>query len=192
LFNAHKHVLLQLPDEYNFPVMHPLSSFRAKWKVFWSESSKFVPDHEGIWERGWKVKISLYRQWEPFTLREVEAPTFSDIRLIDGGKTLSSTRRPLLPPGRILVPISVRGWVDPMAIVRLEKSGKLKISTSSGIRTGDLPACRYCLNQLRYRVSPDDVEKRKFLPSPRLELQHLGRPTRSQSLYRLRYSGSSS
>jgi hypothetical protein len=31
-------------------------------------------------------------------LREVEAPTFSDIRLTDGGKVVSPTRRPLFTP----------------------------------------------------------------------------------------------
>jgi hypothetical protein len=36
----------------------------------------------------------------------------------------------------------------------------------------------------------DDVEKRKFLTLPELELRPLGRPARSQSLYRLRYPGS--
>jgi hypothetical protein len=36
----------------------------------------------------------------------------------------------------------------------------------------------------------DDLEKRKFLTPPGLELQSLSRPARSQSLYRLRYSGS--
>jgi hypothetical protein len=46
-----------------------------------------------------------------------------------------------LPPGRFLVLILLRGWVDPRAIVRLEGLGQLKKSTSSGTRTGDLPAC---------------------------------------------------
>jgi hypothetical protein len=36
----------------------------------------------------------------------------------------------------------------------------------------------------------DDVEKRKFLIVPGFELRPLGRPARSQSLYRLRYPGS--
>jgi hypothetical protein len=34
------------------------------------------------------------------------------------------------------------------------------------------------------------VEKRKFLTLPGLELRPLGRPARSQSLYRLSYPGS--
>jgi hypothetical protein len=41
------------------------------------------------------------------------------------------------------------------------------------------------------RVGMDDVEKRKFLTLPRLELRPLGRPVRSYSLYRLCYPGSS-
>jgi hypothetical protein len=40
------------------------------------------------------------------------------------------------------------------------------------------------------RACLEDVEKRKFLNLPGLELRLLGRPARSQSLYRLRYSGS--
>jgi hypothetical protein len=41
----------------------------------------------------YKVKLSLYRPWRPLGLREFEAPTFSDIRLVDGGKVVSPTRR---------------------------------------------------------------------------------------------------
>jgi hypothetical protein len=40
------------------------------------------------------------------------------------------------------------------------------------------------------RASLGDMEKRKFLPSPGLELRPLGRSARSQALYRLSYTGS--
>jgi hypothetical protein len=40
------------------------------------------------------------------------------------------------------------------------------------------------------RAGLDDVEKRKFLTLPGLELRPLRGPARSQSLYRLRYPGS--
>jgi hypothetical protein len=40
------------------------------------------------------------------------------------------------------------------------------------------------------KAGVDDVEKRKFLTLQGLELRPLGRPARSQSLYRLRYPGS--
>jgi hypothetical protein len=48
-----------------------------------------------------KVKLPLYRPWRPLGLREVEAPTFSDIWHIDGGKVVSPTRRPLFTPRKI-------------------------------------------------------------------------------------------
>jgi hypothetical protein len=51
-----------------------------------------------------KVKLSLYRPWSPLGLREVEAPTFSDIRLIDGGKVVSLTHQPLFTPR--IIPIT--------------------------------------------------------------------------------------
>jgi hypothetical protein len=40
------------------------------------------------------------------------------------------------------------------------------------------------------RAGLDDMEERKFLTLPELELRPLGRLARSQSLYRLRYPGS--
>jgi hypothetical protein len=48
-----------------------------------------------------KVKLSLYRPWRPLGLREIEAPTFSDIRLTDGGKVVSPKRRQLYTPRKI-------------------------------------------------------------------------------------------
>jgi hypothetical protein len=42
------------------------------------------------------------------------------------------------------------------------------------------------------RTGLDDVEKRKFLALEGLELRPLGRLARGQSLYRLRYPGTSS
>jgi hypothetical protein len=48
----------------------------------------------------------------------------------------------LCPPGRFLVLISLRGWVDPRAIVRREELGKLKDSKDFiGNWTRNLPAC---------------------------------------------------
>jgi hypothetical protein len=54
------------------------------------------------------------------------------------------------------------------------------------------PPPRYPLDRRLGGSQPglDDVEKRKFLTLPRFELQALGRPARSQSLYRMRRSGS--
>jgi hypothetical protein len=59
--------------------------------------------------------------WRRLGLREVETPTFSDIRLKDGGQVVR-----FLPPGRFLVLIFVRGLVDPRPILLLEGFGKLK------------------------------------------------------------------
>jgi hypothetical protein len=60
-----------------------------------------------------------------------------------------------LPPGRFLVLISVRGWVDLRSIVRLEGWGQLKTPVaSSGIEPATSRLVAQCLIQLRYWVPP--------------------------------------
>jgi hypothetical protein len=52
------------------------------------------------------------------------------------------------------------------------------------------PDTQWIRDWVDLRAGLYDVEKRKSLILPGLELRPLGRPAPSQSLYRLRYSGS--
>jgi hypothetical protein len=87
------------------------------------------------------VKLFLYRPWRPLELQEVEGHIFSVIRLTDGTRLSALRAGRFLPTGRFMILISVRGWVDSRAIIRLEGVDKLKKSTSSGTRTGHLLTC---------------------------------------------------
>jgi hypothetical protein len=79
---------------------------------------------------------------DPQGCETLRVPHYLDNRLTDGGKVVILTRRPpFTPPGRFLVLICVRGWVDPRAIVRLEGLRQLKKIHLIGTRTRDLPAC---------------------------------------------------
>jgi hypothetical protein len=61
-------------------------------------------------------------------------PHFLDRWFIDGSEVVSLMCRQPFAPGRFLILISLRGWVDPRAIVWLVGLGQLKNPmTSSGI-----------------------------------------------------------
>jgi hypothetical protein len=70
--------------------------------------------------KGKRKAISVTSHEGPQGCVTSRLPHFLDNRLTDCGEVVSLTRQPPFTPGRFLVLISVRGWVDPRAIVRLE------------------------------------------------------------------------
>jgi hypothetical protein len=71
----------------------------------------------------------------------------------EGGKVVSPMHRLSLPPQEIfMVLISVRGWVNPRAIV--EPKGKIPV-TPSGIEPTPFWLVAQCLNQPRYHMPPE-------------------------------------
>jgi hypothetical protein len=65
------------------------------------------------------------------------------------------------------------------------------VSHSSRFISGEpRPGTNWIRGLVGPRAGLDDVEKMLISPLPGLELRRLGHPTRSQSLYQLRYWGS--
>ena len=101
-----------------------------------------------------KIKQSHYRLVQTLRVPRRWGSQISRQSTHDGGKVVSPTHRPSLPPQELfLVLISIRSWVNPRAIVRPEGIRQWWIPiTPSGIKPTTFRLVAQCLNQLRYRV----------------------------------------
>ena len=97
---------------------------------------------ENLWTPVLKGKaVPLQARRGPEGSRKLKFPDFVTTAQ-DGGKVVSLTHRPSLPQEILVVLISVRGSVDPRAIVRSVGFYVNEKSTdTSWNRTSDLPIC---------------------------------------------------
>jgi hypothetical protein len=84
-----------------------------------------------------------------------------------------------------------RGCIDPRILTSALVGGEWSASHHGRFNPrGKSPGTHWIGSWVGPSSGLDDVEKRQFFTLPGLELLSLGRPARSQSLYRLRCLGS--
>jgi hypothetical protein len=110
--------------------------------------------HRWRWSQPYAPRYPCNRPLRPIGLWDVEAPTFSRKSAHRWRCSCQPyTWATSLSPGRSLLHISVRGWVDHKTIVLLKKLGQLRNPMSLlGIEPATFRLLAFFLNQLRYRV----------------------------------------
>ena len=93
-----------------------------------------------IYKTGEAIPVRTYCR--PRQFQEVKAPWFQDNRHMKVVRLSALCTGRIYPQEILLVLISVRGWVNPMAIMRPEGLCQWKIlMTPSGIEPATVPAC---------------------------------------------------
>jgi hypothetical protein len=140
---------------------------RPWWPLGLWDIETFSRQSAHRWRYGCQPYAPSYpynRPWNLIGLWDVEAPTFSRQsahRWRWGCRPYAPAALCPTPPGRFLVPISVRGWDDPRVIVLLEGLGQLKKSSDLiGNRTRDLPACSMVPQPTTLPRTPQDIPSR--------------------------------
>jgi hypothetical protein len=102
-----------------------------------------------------KKKLSRYRPGQALGVPGGWGSRISRQSAHEGGKIVSPTHRPSLPPRNDSWYSFVRGWVDPRAKMRPEGLSHWKIPvTPSGIEPATFRFVAQCLNHLHHRVPP--------------------------------------
>jgi hypothetical protein len=129
-----------------------------------------------------KVKLSVYSPWRPLGLWEIEAPTI----FRHSAHRWRQSCRPYAPAAFYPQENSWYSFLLEVFLTSALVGGEWSASCPSRFTPGErAPGTHWIGVWVDPRVGVDDLEMRKFLTLPGLELWPLSRPARSQFLYRL-------